>query len=328
MRRFAAICLAVSTALAAAAAAPALAQGSGKLWRLGVLTTSGTGLPFETFRSVTFPELAKQGFVEGGNLIVEVRVGTPNKLPELARELVATQPDAVIAVSGWAIRAVQQASSTMPVVGSFIGEDPIAAGFAASLARPGGNVTGIVMLAPELDAKRLDVLLETVPGARLMAALARAAQLDAPSLAEMKKAAIQRGIDLLPFYATGPEEYSSAFAAMREAGVQTLAIVSVPEFASNAAALASQALASRLPTVCEWDWMAQEGCLLGYGPDFAELRRRTADYVVRIFRGASPGELPMEQPTHFRFAINLKTASALDLAIPPAVLARADKVIE
>jgi putative tryptophan/tyrosine transport system substrate-binding protein len=325
MRRLAAISVVVAVALAAT---PALAQSSAKVWRLGVLTTSGTGPPFETLRSVTFPELAKQGFVEGGNLIVEVRVGTPNKLPELARELVATQPDAVIAVSGWAIRAVQQASSTMPVVGSFIGEDPIAAGFAASLARPGRNVTGIVMLAPELDAKRLDVLLETVPGARLMAALARTAQLDAPSLAEMKKAAIQRGIDLLPFYAVGPEGYSSAFAAMREAGVQTLAIVSAPEFASNAAALASQALASHLPTVCEWDWMAQEGCLLGYGPDFAELRRRTADYVVRIFRGAAPGELPMEQPTHFKFAINLKTASALGLTIPQSVLGRADEVFD
>ena len=110
--------------------------------------------------------------------------------------------------------------------------------------------------------------------------------------------------------------------------MQTLAIVSAPEFASNAAALASQALASHLPTVCEWDWMAQEGCLLGYGPDFAELRRRTVDYVVRIFRGAAPGELPMEQPTHFKFAINLKTASALGLTIPQSVLGRADEVFD
>jgi putative tryptophan/tyrosine transport system substrate-binding protein len=327
MRRLAAISVVV-VAVALAAPTSTLAQSSGKVWRLGVLTTSGTGPPFDTFHSVTFPELAKQGFVEGSNLSVEVRVGAPNKLPELARELVATRPDAVVAVSGWAIRAIGQASATTPIVGSFIGEDPIAAGFAASLARPGGNVTGIVMLAPELDAKRLDVLLETVPGVRRIAALARTAQLDAPSLAEMKKAAIQRDIDLLSFYAAAPEEYSSAFAQMREAGVQALAIVSAPEFAGNAAALASQALASHLPTVCEWNWMAQEGCLLGYGPDFAELRRRTADYVVRIFRGAPPGELPMEQPTHFKFTVNLKTASALRLTLPPTILARADEVIE
>ena len=114
----------------------------------------------------------------------------------------------------------------------------------------------------------------------------------------------------------------------RRVGQYALAIASVPEFASNAAALAALALDARLPTVCEWDWMAQEGCLLGYGPDFVELRRRTADYVVRIFHGAPPGELPLEQPTHFKFSVNLKTAGALGLAIPPSILARADEVIE
>jgi putative ABC transport system substrate-binding protein len=112
---------------------------------------------------------------------------------------------------------------------------------------------------------------------------------------------------------------------MREASMEALAIASVPEFAGNAATLA---IASHLPTICEWDWMAREGCLLGYGPDFAELRHRTADYVVRIFRGASPGELPMEQPTHFKFTVNLKTANALGLTVPPSILARADEVIE
>ena len=133
---------------------PALAQGSGKVWRLGVLTlpTSTTSPVFETFRSVVFPELVKQGYVEGGNLVVEIRVGAPDELPELARELVATRPDVVIAVSSWAIDAVRQASPTTPIVGSFIGIDPIAAGYATSLARPGSNITGIVMLAPELDA--------------------------------------------------------------------------------------------------------------------------------------------------------------------------------
>jgi putative tryptophan/tyrosine transport system substrate-binding protein len=184
------------------------------------------------------------------------------------------------------------------------------------------------MLAPELDAKRLDVLHEAVPGARRIAALLRSKQTAGSNLAEMEKAATQIGLALLTFYAATPEEFPAAFAKMREAGVEALAIASAPEFAGNAAALASQALASHLPTVCEVDRMAREGCLLGYGPDVAELRRRTADYVIRIFRGASPGELPMEQPTHFKFTINLKTASALDLTIPPAVLARADEVIE
>jgi putative ABC transport system substrate-binding protein len=328
MNRLAAISFPVSVAFTAIA--PALAQNSGKVWRLGVLTlpTSTSSPVFQTFRSVVFPELAKQGYVEGGNLVVEVRVGAPDQLPELARELVATRPDVVIAVSSWAIDAVRQASRTTPIVGSFIGVDPIAAAYAASLARPGGTVTGIVMLAPELDAKRVDVLHQAIPWARRIAALARSKRLEAASLAEMEKAAAQAGLELLTFYAATPEEFPSAFARMREAGVEALAISSVPEFAGNAATLAAQAIASRLPTVCEWDWMAQEGCLLGYGPDFTELRRRTADYVVRIFRGAAPGELPMEQPTHFKFTVNLKTATALGLTVPASILARADEVIE
>jgi putative tryptophan/tyrosine transport system substrate-binding protein len=252
LRRLAGICF---TALLVAGVAPVLAQTSGKLWRLGVITP-GAGPVLDTFYSVTFPELAKQGFVEGQNLVVEMRVGPPSRLTELARGLVAGRPDVVIAVSSWAIDAVREASSTTPIVGSFIGVDPIAAGYATSLARPGGNVTGIVMLAPELDAKRVDVLHQAVPQARRIGALARSKQLDASNLAEMEKAANQAGLEFLTFYAEAPEEFASAFAKMRQAGVQAAAIASVPEFAGNAAALASQALASGLPTVCEWDWMA------------------------------------------------------------------------
>lgn len=189
---------------------PALAQSSGKVWRLGVLTTSATGPPFETLRSVTFPELAKQGFVEGRNLAVEARAGPPDKLPELARELAATRPDVVIAVSSWAIQAMRQTSSSTPVVGSFIGSDPIAAGFATSLARPGGNVTGIVMLAPELDAKRVDILHEALPQARRVAALVRSKQLEASALAEMEKAASQAGLELLAIDAAAPDKFAVA----------------------------------------------------------------------------------------------------------------------
>lgn len=193
MKRLAAISCLVLVALTAPA--PALAQNSGKVWRLGILTlpTSTSSPVFETFRSVVFPELAKQGYVEGGNLVVEIRVGAPDELPELARELLATRPDAVIAVSSWGVSAVQQASHTTPIVGSFIGVDPITAGFATSLARPGSNITGVVMLAPELDGKRVDVLHQTVPRARRIAALARSKQLEASNLAEMEKAAISGG---------------------------------------------------------------------------------------------------------------------------------------
>jgi putative ABC transport system substrate-binding protein len=222
--------------------APTLAQNSDKVWRLGVLTlpTSPSSPVFETFPSIVFPELAKQGYVEGRNLVIEIQVGAPDKLPELARELVATRPDAVIAVSSWAIDAVQQASPRTPIVGSFIGVDPIAAGYAKSLARPSSSITGIVVLAPELDDKRVDVLHQTVPSARRIAALARSKRLDAASLAEMEKAATQADLELLTFYAAAPKEFPAAFARMRQADMEALAGASVPEFGQCALLLKPQ----------------------------------------------------------------------------------------
>jgi putative ABC transport system substrate-binding protein len=148
------------------------------------------------------------------------------------------------------------------------------------------------------------------------------------NLATVRAAAKALGLELVVFYAKASAEYPAVFAAMRSASAQALAILSAPDFSTNASTLAALALEAGLPTVCEWRKMAEQGCLLGYGPDIAELYRRLADYVVRIFRGAAPGDLPIEQPTHFEFAVNLKTAKALGLAIPPAILARAEDVIE
>ena len=133
---------------------------------------------------------------------------------------------------------------------------------------------------------------------------------------------------MLPFYAAAPEEYRKVFAAMQSAGADALQIVSAPELFSDARTLAALAVDAKLPTICEWRSMATDGCLVGYGPDFTELLRRTADYVARIFRGATPGELPIEGPTRFEFAVNLKTAKALGLAVPQSILSRANEVIE
>jgi putative ABC transport system substrate-binding protein len=307
-------------------AAASFAQSADRVYRLGVLSPSAGS--FDRMRTTTLPELARLGFIEGRNLVVEARFGTTEQLPALARELAATQPDAVLAVTPAAIRALRQEAGSTPIVASFVGEDPVAAGFAKSLAHPGSNVTGIVMLAPELDAKRLDLLHEVAPGARRIAALAVSAQRDAPNLAAMREVAGHDGLELLPFYAATPGEYRSAFAAMRSAGADALQIVSAPEFFSDARTLADLAITAKLPTICEWRSMAAEGCLVGYGPDRAELLRRTADYVARIFRGAAPGELPIEGPTRFEFAVNLKTVHALGLTIPQTIMARADEVIE
>jgi putative ABC transport system substrate-binding protein len=308
-----------------AGAAPASAQ-SERTWRLGVLTPGSLAL--DAIHEVTLPELAKHGFVEGRNLVVDVAIGSIEDLPRLARELAAARPDVVIAVGGGAIRAIRDAASKTPVVGAFIGEDPVAAGFATSLARPDGVVTGVVMLAPELGAKRLDLLHEAAPHAAIIAALAVDPVRDEPNIAAMMQVAGRIGVDLRIFYVAKPEDFPAIFAKMREAGVQALAIVSAPELASNTTALAALALEAGLPTVCEWPWMARQGCLIGYGPDFAELHRRTADYIVRILHGARAGELPMEQPTRFNFVINMRTAKGLGVALPQGVLIRADEEVE
>jgi putative ABC transport system substrate-binding protein len=149
-----------------------------------------------------------------------------------------------------------------------------------------------------------------------------------PSEREMRVVAASVGVDLLTFDATGPEDYPTAFGAIRAAAAEGLVIMANPTFYRDAALLARLALEMGLPTVCEWAEMAQSGCMLGYGPSRPELRRRLAHYVARIFQGAAPGDLPIEQPTHYEFVINLKTANALGLTVPPAILARADEVIE
>jgi putative ABC transport system substrate-binding protein len=144
----------------------------------------------------------------------------------------------------------------------------------------------------------------------------------------MRQVAESHNVELVNFYAEVPEKYSAAIAAMRKADAQALAIGSAPELFAHASTLAALALDARLPTVCEWGPMAKQGCLVGYGPNLAELQRRAVSYVVRIFRGATPSELPMERPTRFELVINLKTARALGVALPPAFLSRADEVIE
>ena len=316
----------ISALLALVFPGPAGGQTTDRVYRLGALMLSAGSV--ERVRAYVLPVLARQGFVEGRNLVLEARIGTVAELPALAGELLAAKPDAILANGLMAIRAVRAHSNTVPIVGAFIDGDPVAAGIAASLARPGGNVTGVVMLGPELDAKRLELLHQAVPTARRIAALRVSPKRSEESLAAVRGAAEALGVELLPFYAEVPAVYPAAFAGMRSAGAQGLAIIAAPEFFTNASTLAALALEAGLPTVCEWRKMAEQGCLLGYGPDIVELNGRNADYVARIFRGTSPGDLPIEQPTHFEFAVNLKTATALGLAIPPAILARADDVIE
>jgi putative ABC transport system substrate-binding protein len=296
-----------------------------RIYRLGELAVSAGSL--EITRSVTLPELARLGFDEGRNLILEERAGDAAAMPGLARELLLTKPDVIMAIGADAIRAATEATTEVPIV--MFGASPVGKGLAASLARPGGNVTGVVILATELDGKRLDLLRETVPQARRIAALLLpSAPLRQASEREMREVAASTGVELLPFDAGGPEDYPAAFAAMRAAGAQAVVVMAHQAFNRDAALIAGLALEAGLPTVCEWAEMAQTGCLLGYGPSRTKLRRRTAHLVAQILRGAPPGDLPIEQPTHYEFAVNLKTAKALGLTVPQSILGRADEVIE
>jgi putative ABC transport system substrate-binding protein len=297
------------------------AQTPGRIYRLGHLSNAADSAAFT--RQITLPELARLGFVEGRNLVFDMRVGEPDTLPGLMRELLSGQPDAVVAV-GPAIAPAGAATRTVPVV--TFGFDPIELGLAASYARPGGNVTGVVILVAELEAKRLSLLLEAVPDRRRVAALVPAR--NGPNETALRKAAAGLGVELLIFPAAAPSDYPAAFAAMRTQGAQALVIGATPQFQRDGKQLADLALEARLPTVCEWADMAHQGCLIGYGPSRIALRKRLADQIAQIFRGVAPGDIPIERPTVFEFALNLKIAKSLDLIVPPALLTRADDVIE
>jgi putative tryptophan/tyrosine transport system substrate-binding protein len=306
--------------------ASASAQAPGRVYRIAVISPSEA--PVEMIRKLQLPELARVGFVEGRNLTLTTHVGVPARIPELAREAIAATPDVVIAVSTVAILAVREASSTVPIVMSFIGEDPVAKGVANSLARPGGSVTGVAMLAAQMDGKRASLLHEFVPAARRIAILTGRPPRHAEGAEEAQRVARRLGLETDVFYADEPADYAAAFAGMRTARSDALVIISAPDFFRDAVLLSRLALEASLPTVCEWASMARDGCLIGYGPNYAALWRRPAEYVVRILRGEKPGELPIEQPTLFEFAVNLKTAKALGLTIPEASILHADEVIE
>ena len=299
-------------------------QARDKPWRLGMLAVVNDS----TVPSVVLSELARQGFVQGRNLVVDFRVGTEDQLPVLAREIISAGPDALLAISDWAVHAAKQTTSDIPVVAAPMGADPVAAGVAKTWSRPGANVTGVSLIAPELEIKRLDLLREAVPQAHRIATLATHRKITEPGLAPMRKTATAANIELIEFYVERPEEYRDAFAAMRAAAAEALVILPTPELYHDARELAVLALDTSLPTICGDRTDAERGCLIGYGPNMAELIQQAADDVVRIFEGAKAGELPFRGPTRFESAINLQSARRLGVTLPAALLQSADEVIE
>ena len=304
---------------------PALAQR--RPVRIGILSPGQ--LTVDLNRAVLITELGRAGFVEGRNLEIIGRSsnGDLQRIPGLAASLVALQPDVIVAVSNPVALAIRAVSQTVPIVMSFAGSDPVADGLAASLARPGGSVTGIVMLSEELDVKRLELALEAFPGTRRIGFLAGSSY-PADRVVRLTAAARALGAELITLRAEGPDSFSRAFAGFGERGADAVVISSSPGFHSEAAALARHAQASRLPTVCELRSMAEAGCVLSLGPLDGELRRRVAGYVLRILRGEAPGSLPMERAERFELLVNQGAARKLGLDLPIMVLARAEEVIE
>ena len=299
------------------------AQTPGRLYRLGHLGNAAASEAYS--RELMLPELSKLGFVEGRNLVVVGRFGEPNALPSLMNELLAARPDVVIAIGPTAVVAAAVATPTVPVVALM--PDPVELGLAKTFARPGGNVTGVALLARELEVKRLSILHEAVPDRRRIAVLVPSAG-KMFSEPEMRTAAASLEVEMLTFTAATPADYAGAFAAMRAAGAQALLISATPIFQRDAKELATLALEAQLPTVCEWADMALSGCLIGYGPNRPEMRRRMAHQIAAIFRGEAPGNIPVEQSTTFEFAVNLKTAKAIGVELPTTVLTIANEVIE
>jgi putative ABC transport system substrate-binding protein len=307
------------------AAVSAHAQVTDRVQRLGILVLNPRSV--DSIRTLVVPELAKRGFIEGRNLSIEMQIGDAEQLPGLVQNLLARNPDAILAINSTAVAAVQAATRTVPII--MFGGDPIAQGFAASLARPEGNITGITIASKELDSKRLDLLHEAVPTARRIAVLVHPTSQGLEiRKQEMRAAAANAGIELSFIKGPDPQSYATALAAARASGAQALAINADSRFNRDAALLSRLALENGLPTICEWGEMANEGCLIGYGPVLSDLYRRTAYYIERILQGALPGQVPIEGPSRLRLVLNLKTARALGITVPEILLLQADEVVE
>jgi putative ABC transport system substrate-binding protein len=304
------------------------AQQSGKIPRIGVLTAqSPAGSPPAYGLRQGLREL---GYVESQNIAVEWRWAPERaeRLPDLAAELVRMNVDLIVASGNPVVRAAQRATRTIPIV-MVHGTDPVGLGFVASLARPGGNITGLSLQSPELTGKRLQLLKEAIPN------LSRVGILWDPAfpggrfeVTEAEVAARALGIGLHLLEAGSAGEFERAFAAITREGTAAALAVGSPAFFAHRARITENAIKSRLPTICATREYAEAGCLISYGASLTDLYRRAAYFVDKILKGAKPADLPVEQPTKFELVINLKTAKALGLTIPQSLLLRADRVIQ
>ena len=273
--------------------------------------------------------LRELGYVEGKNIVIERRhaEGKLDRLPALAVELVRLNVDVIVTSGPTATRPAKGATSTIPIVMTF-DDDPVGSGFVASLARPGGNITGLSTLAPEISGKQLELLKEIVPRLGRVAVMGTSTrQGTAQSLKEMEPAAGALAVKLQYLDIQNPKDIETAFRAAGKGRANALLVLQSPVFNSQRAQIADLALKSRLPATYPRREFVEDGGLMSYGVSISDLDRRAATYVDKILKGAKTADLPVEQPKKFEFIINLKAAKQIGLTIPPNVLARADKVI-
>jgi putative ABC transport system substrate-binding protein len=320
--------LAIGAAATAPAGALSPSEGSKKSYRIGLLhSESASAIPsrIQALRD----GLRDFGYVEGRNLVIEFRwaEGDDRRLPVLAADLVRLNVDVIVTTATQPVLVAKQATVSIPIVFATVG-DAVATGVVASLAHPGGNATGSTFFSPEIMAKRLELSKRVIPR------LARAAVLLHPDstlgtavLSAMRPTASALGIEIQRFDARDAGELEATFAAMSREGMQAMVMLDHPRFIAHRKQIAELALARRIAAI-GYDELAESGGLFGYGVNFSDLWRRVAYFVDRIFKGARPDQLPVEQATKFDFVVNARTARALGMLIPNSILVSADRVIE
>jgi putative ABC transport system substrate-binding protein len=307
----------------------ARAQQPGKVPRIGVLL-AGTPASFSLRARALREGLQDLGYVEGKTIAIEWKWGHDRveELPQLAAELVRLKVDVMVTAGTPAAKALKGATRTIPIIMAIIG-DPVAAGLVESLARPGGNATGLSIVAPELSGKRLQLLKEIVPGVSAVAVISNAANPQSQiELREMQVAAQTLDLQLHPIQVSADTSSDNAFEKLSKEPIQALIVLTDAILYSQRSRIVALAAGKRLPAMYFFRDFVQEGGLMSYAPSDSDLFRRAATYVDRVLKGANPGDLPVEQPTKFELIINLKAATTLGLQIPDKLLAIADEVIE
>jgi len=297
----------------------------GRVYRIGFLLPTPRKEPVV---AALFDELRVHGLIEGQNLLV---VGDGfgisfDQVPKAAAALVAASPDVINTGPEYAIRAVQKLTRTIPLVG--MTEDMVGEGLVGSLARPGGNTTGVSLLSPELDGKRQEILIEAVPKLRKLAIFAAANGTKPAHLKELEEAAHSRGVEPLVRRVAKRDEVMPAIKDVQGAGAQAINFLATPLFSVNAASFIAQVRESGVASMYQWPENAEDGAFAAYGPRYAEMYRLRARLDMQVLHGAKPADIPVQQPAKFELVFNLKTAKSIGIDLPNSLLLRADKVIE